>query len=422
MITASIVGANFVTLMIDGATTTVNSDHLNYTAIREALRDKNFDVVERLINVTATITKFGLGKVTVVNGEIFYGSEQVHGSVVTRILSMIREGFDANPLIKFLENLMSNPSHRAVNELYGFLEATALPITEDGHFLAYKKVANDYLDFYTHKIDNSVGKVVEMVRHGVDEDKDRTCSSGLHFCSLSYLPAYHGGAGRVMIVKINPADVVAIPSDYNNAKGRTCRYEVVGEHTLTEREEAFTSSVYSNATPAMPPASKTSNTVAMGDPSEDGYQAGRVDATAGTSATEVPDYYSVADKLSWSYGYNRGVNSVLRNSIPLVDPAVDYNNGFIDGKNEGQGDSENLYEYDDVPIRLRTADYNAGFRAGYAEGYEIDWENVGYEAGVEDVKDDSTYDDCAPDICEDDADYAVGYAKGWCAAKIALLD
>jgi hypothetical protein len=32
-----------------------------------------------------------------------------------------------------------------------------------------------------------------------------------------------------MIVKINPADVVSIPADYDNAKGRCWRYEVIGE-------------------------------------------------------------------------------------------------------------------------------------------------------------------------------------------------
>lgn len=41
-----------------------------------------------------------------------------------------------------------------------------------------------------------------------------------------------------MIVKINPADVVAIPSDYNNAKGRTWRYVVVGE--LDSNQDAAT--------------------------------------------------------------------------------------------------------------------------------------------------------------------------------------
>jgi len=69
-----------------------------------------------------------------------------------------------------------------------------------------------------------------MPRDKVDNDRNRTCSTGLHFCSKTYLPAFGGSSGyRVMIVKVSPEDVVAIPSDYKNAKGRACKYEVVGE-------------------------------------------------------------------------------------------------------------------------------------------------------------------------------------------------
>jgi hypothetical protein len=35
---------------------------------------------------------------------------------------------------------------------------------------------------------------------------------------------------KIVIVKINPADVVSVPSDCNYEKLRTCRYEVVGEY------------------------------------------------------------------------------------------------------------------------------------------------------------------------------------------------
>jgi hypothetical protein len=93
-------------------------------------------------------------------------------------------------------------------------------------------------------MNNSVGQVVEMERNTVDDDKDRTCSSGLHFCSQSYLA--HFGGERTVIVKINPRDVVSIPSDYNDAKGRACRYEVIGELGVNP-EEAFTAPVQENA-------------------------------------------------------------------------------------------------------------------------------------------------------------------------------
>ncbi|KKL79101.1 hypothetical protein LCGC14_2018170, partial [marine sediment metagenome] len=45
-----------------------------------------------------------------------------------------------------------------------------------------------------------------------------------------------GGGGRTVIVEINPRDVVAIPVDYGNAKGRCCRYTVVGEIETGEDE------------------------------------------------------------------------------------------------------------------------------------------------------------------------------------------
>ena len=219
-ITASIIGASFLTVMMDGTTHTINSDHANYTQIREALRTKDHESVERLINMARAVENYVAGKITVRGDQVFYGDQEIKNSVVTRILAMLREGFDAEPMVRFLENLMSNPSKRAVDELYGFLEATALPITEDGCFLAYKKVRDDYRDFYTGKMDNSIGQVLEMPRNQVDDERDRTCSYGLHFCSLSYLPHYMGGQGRVLLVKVNPANVVSIPNDYDFAKGR----------------------------------------------------------------------------------------------------------------------------------------------------------------------------------------------------------
>jgi hypothetical protein len=95
-------------------------------------------------------------------------------------------------------------------------------------------------------MDNSVGKIVEMERNEVDDNKDNTCSSGLHFCSESYLKSF--GGSRTVIVKINPRDVVSIPTEYDNAKGRACRYEVVGEVGVNPDDEVeFDKPVQSNA-------------------------------------------------------------------------------------------------------------------------------------------------------------------------------
>ena len=51
-----------------------------------------------------------------------------------------------------------------------------------------------------------------------------------------------------MILKINPADVVSIPTDYDGAKGRCMKYEVVAQVNGNPRD-AFSSVVNTEYTP-----------------------------------------------------------------------------------------------------------------------------------------------------------------------------
>ncbi len=73
-----------------------------------------------------------------------------------------------------------------------------------------------------------------MPRNEVDENSEVTCSQGLHVASYSYMDHYPGE--RIVICKVNPKDVVAVPADYNNAKMRVSGYEVVGEVELKNDE------------------------------------------------------------------------------------------------------------------------------------------------------------------------------------------
>jgi len=237
-----------VTVVVNGKTFNVTTDHVNYEKIITALQVRNYDAIPNLANVGKAITSASKGRVSVLNGEVIYDGNVIHNSVTKRILSLVTKNLPFEPMLNFLENLMQNPSFRAVNELYDFLEVCSLPITEDGHFLAYKRVNAEYKDMHTGTIDNKVGCNPKMFRNLVDEDKSRTCSNGLHFCSLSYLSSFGAGSGHIMIVKINPKDVVAIPADYNNTKGRCCEYVVVDEHVIDESKgipEKFTEPLYS---------------------------------------------------------------------------------------------------------------------------------------------------------------------------------
>lgn len=236
-----------IILNYDGKNYILDVENKAAKRIRDLIKVKAYAEAADAINIANSIKTWTQGKVSVVGNELLYDGEVLHGTLSKRVLDMYAEGFDITPMVRFIENLKLNPSFTAVEELYLFLEAGSMPITDDGCFLAYKKVGVDYKDCYTGTIDNSVGATPSMKRNEVDDDRNRTCSRGLHFCALEYLSCYYGSSGHIMIVKINPADVVAIPSDYNNTKGRCWTYEVVKEYECTNKEKAeyFNQAVYS---------------------------------------------------------------------------------------------------------------------------------------------------------------------------------
>ena len=238
-------GSN-ITVIIGNQPHTISKTHITYERVKEAIKAGDWETVKDVIEPRKMVLNYGRGHVSIQGETLFWKDKELHSSLATRMITMLQEGFPIEPMVAFMENLMANPSRQAVQELYGFLEKNNLPITPDGHFLAYKRVRGDYLDCHSGTMDNSVGNVVEMERNEVDDNRNNTCSNGLHFCSHSYLS--HFGGDRTVIVKINPRDVVSIPSDYNDAKGRACRYEVIGEVGVNPEDEVeFTQPVQENA-------------------------------------------------------------------------------------------------------------------------------------------------------------------------------
>jgi len=221
-----------LTLVLNNKTYQVLPDHINYKMILEALPRATADELLEIVDVEKAISTFSDGLVEIKNGKVYYEGDEVHGSISKRILEFMSKGLPFQPLVNFLNNLMENPSMQSQKELYDFLEHEYLPITEDGHFLAYKAVRSDYMDKYRGTFDNHVGNICQMTRSKVDDDRGRGCSNGLHAGALNYVASYGSvdSGDRIVIVKINPRDVVSVPSDCNCEKLRTCRYEVVGEY------------------------------------------------------------------------------------------------------------------------------------------------------------------------------------------------
>lgn len=242
-----------LSLSIDNKAFNVTSDHQNWDAILDALKVSNFAVIPGLINLASQAVAYvatapeGFNNIIVNSeyGTITYAGQTVHSGLVDHIFRMKEQGFPITPMLKFLDNLFDNPSKRAVDELYSFLQYGKMPITEDGCFLAYKRVRADYLSVHDGKTDNSIGVTVQMPRNMVNENSEQTCSTGLHFCSFEYLKSFSGA--KIVVLKVNPRDVVSIPADYNNTKGRACRYEVISELSEAEFNAALNRNIFTEA-------------------------------------------------------------------------------------------------------------------------------------------------------------------------------
>ena len=297
-------GSN-VTVVIDGKPHTVAKTHVSYQKVVDAIKALDWATVKAIIDPVKVVLNYGAGNISIKGDQLFWKGEPFAGVLATRMISMLEDGFSIEPMVLFMHNLLKNPSKRSVDELYGFLEKNNLPITPDGYFLAYKKVRKDFLDIHSGTMDNSPGTIVEMERFKVDDNKDQTCSTGLHFCGMSYLDHFGGSDSRTVIVKINPADVVSIPSDYNGAKGRACRYEVIGELGV-EPGKAFDRSVQSNAhgTYTVPTPQPTTPITAVEPkvnhgPFSKGY-------TDGFNGLDYRNDYHGRDYTSYDSGYDQG--------------------------------------------------------------------------------------------------------------------
>lgn len=170
---------------------------------------------------------------------VSYLGEELPQSLADKVRAIHEEGLPLSLFEKFWQNLQLNPSSSSVRELYEFLAYKELPLTEDGCFLAYKGLDKEFWSISGNKetkvikgqvnpqgnIFNGVGEKIEVRRWDVDDNRSNHCSFGLHVGSLDYARGF--ARGTVVVVKINPKDVVSVPNDCNCQKCRVSAYEVV---------------------------------------------------------------------------------------------------------------------------------------------------------------------------------------------------
>jgi len=80
-----------------------------------------------------------------------------------------------------------------------------------------------YTDQYSHSTEIRLGHPVSIPREECDADQEHSCSRGLHTGAKGWLKQnYYGKVG--LMVLVNPANVVAVPTSDSYGKMRTCEY------------------------------------------------------------------------------------------------------------------------------------------------------------------------------------------------------
>lgn len=235
----------------DGNVKTARADHPKWADICKVFDrcghdGSNFtgptDELLALMDLKTAVENYTVGRLSVCPSGVTYAGRPLHTIDAERVLAFMKDGLSYKPIANYIERKMKNPSARAIQEMYNFLEHKGMPLTIRGTFLAYKGVTMDFWSIRGNKetvvvqgrvdeqgrILNEPGTVVEVERSSVDDNYHNGCSFGLHAGSLSYA---RGWGQRVVIVEIDPADVVSVPDDCSCQKLRCCKYTVIGEYT-----------------------------------------------------------------------------------------------------------------------------------------------------------------------------------------------
>jgi hypothetical protein len=241
-----IINQTGIVLFMNNKPQKIASSDPKYAAIIAALRlpsDQQEDAINKALEA-ADVNRDIQSKGFQLNSntrEVSYHGELLPAPLAQKVFSLIEQNLPVTLLEKFWENLKQNPSYNSVRELYDFLSYKELPITEDGCFLAYRGLQEDFYSVSGNletkvlqgtvnskgQIYNGVGEHIEVQRNCVDDNRENHCSFGIHAGSWDY--ARNWSRGKMVVVKINPKDVVSVPSDYDCQKLRCCAYTVVSE-------------------------------------------------------------------------------------------------------------------------------------------------------------------------------------------------
>jgi hypothetical protein len=230
-------------------------------------------------------------RVSLNHGQVFFDGMKQDNSLTQAIVRFYVESGEQDAdflaLVNFMEKIETNPSQHSRENLFRWMNKHKFAICPDGDFIAYKGISSNFMSsnsgtahvngrVVNGQIPNRPNTIIEMPRDKVQFDPKNGCSTGLHVANWNFAQSF---ASQVVRVKVNPRDVVSVPTESGDQKMRVCRYRVLDTvqsedlaplfvlaaektaHVVEAHAPKLESSVPSSPAPIKPPRKPRSKTL-----------------------------------------------------------------------------------------------------------------------------------------------------------------
>ena len=255
-----------------------DTDKEKYSEVEAILADTELEIEEKALELFRVMSPearvreaikdsyYLSSELEIRDGAIYFGEERLENTLAQHLLSLLDEENTPKDeklwrsYVRFLDNLHQNANEDIRKQLFRWMDyenkaGNAFAITDDGCLVGYKGCDGTVLEpMSVHsgfavvdgeemrgRIPNKVGSVISMPRSAVQYDPSVGCSTGLHVGTRDYATKW---APILLLVKVNPRDVVSVPYECESQKMRVCEYTVLEVTDASDEHKRFYETSY----------------------------------------------------------------------------------------------------------------------------------------------------------------------------------
>lgn len=199
-----------ISAFVKGKPIVIAPDHLFYSRVIQAISENDEEKFLRFTNINNSISSIFVDEnkeqcFFIKGDDIYFKNVLIPSSMLQKMIGILDVNeLDYFRIIRFLNKLIHPDISLENASLCVSLLEKDFPLIDDGCFLAFIKVKNDWTDFEKGTIDHSFGKQV-VASEG---------SSGLTVGSLKFIKNHHSHIlGHYLLVKVDPTHIISVKGE-----------------------------------------------------------------------------------------------------------------------------------------------------------------------------------------------------------------